>query len=307
MQRFLTGSCYQLLATGWLLAVLQSTAVYAAPANSASPYQQPAQTAPRTLLPNRITACRHIHRMAGMITGVTVSRPTHSPTILSPDYAQPGYAQPRYTQPGYQPAYPQPAYPPMYGRPAPVTPPGTAGMTRQPTGQAPVVSGAQPAAPAAAAEPSGLVEKARAKAEAIYKFDDTATGSTTAPVSAPPAVTEPAMPAPAAAVESAEPPGLIEKARAKVKGMFKSDDTAASSTTAPVSAPPAVTKPAMPAPAAAAESAEPPGLIEKARAKAEAMFKFDDTPAASSNGARECAACRGRTRRTGARRCCRIG
>ena len=129
----------------------------------------------------------------------------------------------------------------------------------------------------------------------------------TAPVSAPPAVAESAAQAPAAAAESAEPPGLIEKARAKAEAMFKFDDTAAEQHNAPESAPPAVAESAAKAPAAAAESAEPPGLIEKARAKAEAMFKFDDTPAAAAQGARERAACRGRTRRKGARRCCRIG
>ncbi|MGB5440501.1 MAG: DUF2662 domain-containing protein, partial [Gammaproteobacteria bacterium] len=114
------------------------------------------------------------------------------PGYTQPGYTQPGYTQPGYTQPGYAPAYPQPDYPPVYGRPAPVTPQGTAGMTSQPTGQAPVVSGAQPAAPAAAAKPPGLTEKARAKAEAMFKFDDTPAASSKAPETAPPGAAEPA-------------------------------------------------------------------------------------------------------------------
>ena len=140
-----------------------------------------------------------------------------------------------------------------------------------------------PAPAAASAEPPGLIEKARAKVEGVFKSDEAAS-STPAPVTAPAAAAEPAPMQPAAA---AEPKGFLEKARAKVEGLFKSDEAATTAPVAPSTTqimPPAATAEtatpaAATAEAAAAEQTETDAYIEKARARVQKLLKLNEPEA----------------------------
>jgi len=210
----LPGPIYQFAASACVLLALQPAPAWAASAETASPYNQPAQAEsqyPATHPANQL------------------------PYFDDRQYRSSGYPYPgRNAYPGYgRPSYPQPyhtpqGYPPAYDSSAPVQS-ASPGATATPA--------AEMATPGAPAQwlPTPLAAPADPAAPAVTQ--DTASVpaadpgvSLPAPAAGATETADPSATLPAPAAGTAEPEGLIEKTGAKVKEVLNTDESAGSET-----------------------------------------------------------------------------